>query len=153
MDRLSLKERIRQGLLLLDGAMGTELIARGVAAGTCNDYLNVDSPDVVVEVHKAYFAAGSDAVLTNTFGGNRYALARHGFGDKAEQVSKAGAAAARRAAGDDGYVLGDIGPSGDFLAPLGTLRPEELREAFAEQARGLVAGGVDGFIIETMTAL
>jgi 5-methyltetrahydrofolate--homocysteine methyltransferase len=153
MDRLSLKERIRQGLLLLDGAMGTELIARGVAAGTCNDYLNVDSPDVVVEVHKAYFAAGSDAVLTNTFGGNRYALARHGFGDKAEQVNKAWAAAARRAAGDDGYVLGDIGPSGDFLAPLGTLRPEELREAFAEQARGLVAGGVDGFIIETMTAL
>jgi 5-methyltetrahydrofolate--homocysteine methyltransferase len=133
--------------------MGTQLIARGVEGGTCNDYLNIESPDVVVDVHKAYFEAGSDAVLTNTFGANRYALGRHGFGDKVDQINGAGAKAARRAAGDDGYVLGDIGPSGDFLEPLGTLKPEQLKEAFAEQARGLLAGGVDGFIIETMTAL
>jgi 5-methyltetrahydrofolate--homocysteine methyltransferase len=133
--------------------MGTQLIARGVEAGTCNDYLNIDSPDVVADVHKAYFEAGSDAVLTNTFGANEYALARHGFGDKVDQINRTGAEAARRAAGEDRYVLGDIGPSGEFLAPLGTLKPEELKEAFAEQARGLLGGGVDGFIIETMTAL
>jgi methionine synthase I (cobalamin-dependent) len=144
---------MREGLLLLDGAMGTQLIARCVEAGTCNDYLNIDSSDVVVDVHKAYFEAGSDAVLTNTFGANRYALGRHGFSDKVDQINRAGAEAARRAAGDDKYVLGDIGPSGDFLEPLGTLKAEELGEAFAEQARGLLAGGVDGFIIETMTAL
>jgi len=153
MGRTALKQRIREGLLLLDGAMGTELIARGVEAGKCNDSLNVESADIVLEVHKAYLEAGSDAVLTNTFGGNRYALGRHGFGDKVEQINRAGAQVARLAAGDDRYVLGDIGPSGEFLEPLGTLKAEELKEAFAQQARGLVAGGADGFIIETMTAL
>jgi 5-methyltetrahydrofolate--homocysteine methyltransferase len=152
MGRMDLRQRIREGLLLLDGAMGTQLIARGIEGGMCNDYLNIDSPDVVVDVHKAYFEAGSDAVITNTFGANRYALGRHGFSDKVDQINGAGAEAARRAAGDDRYVLGDIGPSGDFLEPLGKLKPEQLKEAFAEQARGLLAGGVDGFIIETMTA-
>ncbi|MHC4645229.1 MAG: homocysteine S-methyltransferase family protein [Planctomycetota bacterium] len=153
MDRIVLRERIRQGPFLLDGAMGTQLIARGVEPGRCNDYLNVESPQIVLDVHKAYFEAGSDAVLTNTFGGNLYALGRHRFADKVAEVNRAGGQAARRAAGEAKYVLGDIGPSGDFLEPLGTLKADELREAFAQQARGLLAGGVDGFIIETMTAL
>ncbi|HUT29475.1 MAG TPA: homocysteine S-methyltransferase family protein [Sedimentisphaerales bacterium] len=153
MGRTALRQRTREGLLLLDGAMGTQLIARGIEAGRCSDYLNIESPEVVIDVHSAYFAAGSDAVLTNTFGGNRYALGRHGFGDKVGEINKAGAEVARGAAGNEKYVLGDIGPSGEFLAPLGTLKAEELKEAFAEQARGLLAGGVDGFIIETMTAL
>jgi 5-methyltetrahydrofolate--homocysteine methyltransferase len=153
MGRMSLAERIKGGLFLLDGAMGTQLIARGSQVGRCNDYLNVESPDIVFDVHRAYLKAGSDAVLTNTFGGNRYALGRHGFADKVEEINEAGAEVARKAAGEDKYVLGDIGPSGDFLEPLGTLKPEQLKEAFAEQARGLLAGGVDGFIIETMTAL
>ncbi len=153
MDRIGLRERIRQGPFLLDGAMGTQLIARGIEPGTCNDYLNVESPQIVLDVHKAYFEAGSNAVLTNTFGGNRYALGRHGFADKVEEINRAGAQVARRAAGKDKYVLGDIGPSGDFLQPLGTLKADDLREAFAQQARGLLAGGADGFIIETMTAL
>jgi len=151
--RISLKERIRKGVLLLDGAMGTELIARGVEVGKCNDYLNIESPDIVFDVHRAYLEAGSDAVLTNTFGANKYALGRHGFGDRVEEINKAGAQIARKAAGEEKYVLGDIGPSGDFLEPLGGLKPEALRKAFAEQAKGLLAGGVDGFIIETMTAL
>ena len=153
MSRISLKERIRKGVLLLDGAMGTELIARGVEVGKCNDYLNIESPDIVFDVHRAYLEAGSDAVLTNTFGANKYALGRHGFGDRVEEINKAGAQIARKAAGEEKYVLGDIGPSGDFLEPLGGLKPEALRKAFAEQAKGLLAGGVDGFIIETMTAL
>jgi len=133
--------------------MGTELIARGVEVGKCNDYLNIESPDIVFDVHRAYLEAGSDAVLTNTFGANKYALGRHGFGDRVEEINKAGAQIARKAAGEEKYVLGDIGPSGDFLEPLGGLKPEALRKAFAEQAKGLLAGGVDGFIIETMTAL
>ncbi|MHC4061725.1 MAG: homocysteine S-methyltransferase family protein [Planctomycetota bacterium] len=153
MGSMSLAERIKDGLFLLDGAMGTQLIARGSQVGRCNDYLNVESPDIVFDVHRAYLKAGSDAVLTNTFGGNRYALGRHGFADKVEEINRAGAEVARKAAGEDKYVLGDIGPSGDFLVPLGTLKPDELREAFAEQAKGLLAGGVDGFIVETMTAL
>jgi len=153
MSRTSLKNRLTQGLFLLDGAMGTELIARGTEVGKCNDYLNVESPDVVMDIHGAYFQAGSDAVLTNTFGANKYVLARHGLADDVEKINTAGAQIARRAAGERKYVLGDIGPSGDFLEPLGNLEPAQLRAAFAEQAGGLLAGGVDGFIIETMTAL
>jgi len=148
-----LRERIKQGIFLLDGAMGTQLIARGVEAGRCNDYLNIDSPDTIFEIHRSYFQAGSDAVLTNTFGANKFALARHGFGDKVKEINTAAAKIARRAAGEQKYVLGDIGPSGGFLEPLGDLKPEELKDAFAEQAKALLAGGVDGFIIETETAL
>jgi len=153
MARISLRERIERGVLVLDGAMGTQLFARGVEVGVCNDYLNVRSPDVVCEVHRAYLDAGSDAVLTNTFGANRYALGRHRLGGEVVAINRAGAEAARRAAGEEKYVLGDIGPSGDFLEPLGTLKADELEEAFAEQAKALVAGGVDGLIVETMTAL
>ena len=153
MARASLKKRIKQGLFLLDGAMGTELIAHGIEAGKCNDCLNIKSPDVVLDVHRSYLEAGSDAVLTNTFGANKYALARHGLAEEAARINEAGGQVARQAAGDTRYVLGDIGPSGDFLHPLGNLEPEQLRAAFAEQAKALLAGGVDGFIIETMTAL
>ena len=148
-----MRERIRQGIFLLDGAMGTQLIARGVEAGRCNDYLNIDLPDTIFEIHRSYFQAGSDAVLTNTFGANKFALARYGFSDKVKEINTAAAKIARRAAGEQKYVLGDIGPSGGFLEPLGDLKPEELKDAFAEQAKALLAGGVDGFIIETETAL
>jgi methionine synthase I (cobalamin-dependent) len=153
MGRTSLKERVQQGVFLLDGAMGTQLFARGVEAGKCNDYLNIGSPDIVFDIHRAYLEAGSDAVLTNTFGANKYALARHGLNAKVEEINTAGAEIARRAADEEKYVLGDIGPSGDFLKPLGNLNPAECKEAFTEQAKALVAGGVDGLIIETMTAL
>ncbi len=153
MARISLRERIKQGLFLLDGAMGTELIARRIEASKCNDYLNIDSPDVIFDIHRAYVKTGSDAVLTNTFGGNKYCLARHGLSDKVEQINTAAAQIARRAAGDEKYVLGDIGPSGDFLQPLGTLKTDDLKQAFAAAAKALLAGEVDGFIIETMTAL
>jgi 5-methyltetrahydrofolate--homocysteine methyltransferase len=150
---ISLKDRIAQGVFLLDGAMGTELFARGIEAGTCNDYLNIDSPDVILDIHRSYLQAGSDAVLTNTFGANKYTLARHGLTAKVAEINAAAAEIARRAAGDDKHVLGDIGPSGDFLEPLGSLKPTELKDAFAEQAKALAAGGVDGLIIQTMTAL
>jgi len=153
MPRLSLKERIKQSFFLLDGAMGTQLIARGTEAGVCNDYLNIDSADIVFDVHRAYLEAGGDAVITNTFGANRYALARHGFAEEVAGINTAGAEIARRAAGDEKYVLGDIGPSGDFLEPLGSLKPDECKDAFCRQAKALLGGGVDGFIIETMTAL
>jgi len=153
MARISLKERIKQGLFLLDGAMGTQLIARGIEAGTCNDYLNIKSSDIISDIHRSYFEAGSDAVLTNTFGANKYALGRYGFDGEIARINTAGARIARRAVGEEKYVLGDIGPSGDFLQPLGGLKPQELKEAFAAQARALLTGGIDGFIIETMTAL
>jgi 5-methyltetrahydrofolate--homocysteine methyltransferase len=153
MARVSLKERIKEGLFLLDGAMGTQLITGGIEAGKCNDYVNIESPDTVFEVHRAYLEAGSDAILTNTFGANKFALGRHGLGKKVVEINKTGAEIARRAAGEEKYVLGDIGPSGDFLKPLGNLETEDLKKAFAVQAKTLLDGGVDGFIIETMSAL
>jgi len=153
MGRMKLRERIKQDLFLLDGAMGSELIARGLEVGTCNEYLNVTSPDIVFDIHQAYLQAGSDAILTNTFGANRYILARHGFGDEVVRINKAAAKIARQAAGKEKYVLGDIGPSGDFLEPLGGLKPNELKASFVQQAEALLDGGVDGFAIQTMTAL
>jgi 5-methyltetrahydrofolate--homocysteine methyltransferase len=153
MGRVSLRERISAGLFLLDGAMGTQLMAQGIEVGKCNDYLNIESPDIVFDIHRAYLEAGSDAVLTNTFGANKYALSRHKLGKMVGRINTTGAEIARRAAGEEKYVLGDIGPSGDFLQPLGNLKLGELKDAFARQAKALLAGGVDGFIIETMTAL
>ena len=153
MAKLDLRERLKRGLFLLDGAMGTELIARGLEIGSCSDYLNIDLPDTIFDIHRAYIQAGSDAVLTNTFGANKFALARRGLSDKVQQINTAAAQIARRAAGEEKYVLGDIGPTGDFLQPVGSLKPAECRAAFAEQARALSAAGVDGLVIETMTAL
>jgi methionine synthase I (cobalamin-dependent) len=153
MKKPKLKDRIKRDVFLLDGAMGTQLFSRGIEPGGCNDALNIESPDVVLDVHHAYVEAGSDAILTNTFGANRYALARHGWAGRVFEVNKAGAEVAGQAAGQDRYVLGDIGPTGDFLEPVGNLPADQVKEAFVEQVGGLLAGGVDGFIIETMTAL
>ncbi len=153
MARVSLRERIKQDLFLLDGAMGTELIARGIEAGKCNDYLNIEQPDIISDIHRSYFEAGSDTVIANTFGANKYALSRHGFAEEIIKINKAGAEIARDAAGENKYVLGDIGPSGDFLEPLGPLKAQDLKDAYVRQANALLDGGVDGFIIETMTAI
>lgn len=153
MARIALKERLSQGVFFVDGAMGTQLIEAGAPAGCCNDYLNVESPDTVKAVHQKYLDAGVDAIITNTFGGNGLVLKRHGYGDNVYMINLAAAKLARSTAGEDRYVLGDIGPCGDFLEPLGMVNPDDLKAAFAEQANGLLEGGVDGFIIETMTAI
>ena len=153
MARTKLRDKLAEGLFLLDGAMGTQLIAHGIEAGKCNDYLNIESPDIILDIHKAYIEAGSDAVITNTFGANRFALARHGLSEKSREINLAGAQTARKASDEERYVLGDIGPSGDFLEPLGAMKADELKQAFFEQAKALLEGGVDGFIIETMTAI
>lgn len=133
--------------------MGTQLFARGVKQGRCVERLNVEQPDIVADVHRAYLQAGCEAILTNTFGGNPISLARHRAQDQTEALNAAGARLAREQAGAERYVLGDIGPCGDFLEPIGTLKKEDLKVAFARQVRGLLEGGVDGFLIETMTAL
>lgn len=153
MGRVGLTKRLEQGTFFLDGAMGTQLYAVGAPEDCCTDMLNLECAEIVRLVHQQYAESGVDGVITNSFGGNAYALCRHGFADHAYTINLAAARLARYAVGDDKYVLGDVGPSGGFLEPLGEIKPKELKEAFAEQARGLVDGGVDGFIIETMTAL
>ncbi|MBE0536329.1 MAG: homocysteine S-methyltransferase family protein [Phycisphaerae bacterium] len=153
MARAKLIERIRRGTFVLDGAMGTQLMLAGVDSSKADDYQNVGSPEVVRTIHAKYFEAGCDAVLTNTFGASAVALARHGLADEAGRINLAGAKLAREAAGDDRYVLGDIGPCGEFLEPLGSLKADALKDAISEQAAALLEGGVDGFIVETMTAI
>lgn len=152
MGRTNLRENIARGFFLLDGAMGTQLIAAGRTIGRCNEYLNIDSPEMILDIHRAYLAAGCSGVLTNTFGANRYALARHNLEQMAQEINSEGAKIARRAAGEKNYVIGNIGPSGQFLKPLGGLEPEQLKEAFTDQAKALLTGGVDAFLIETMTS-
>jgi 5-methyltetrahydrofolate--homocysteine methyltransferase len=152
---VSLKQKIQSDdLLILDGAMGTQLFARlGQATRICNDYLNIASPEIVADVHAVYFEAGSDIVLTNTFGANKFALSKHGHEDKVVEINKAGVNIARKATGENKFVLGDIGPSGELLEPLGNVKAEQLKQAFTIQAQALVEASADGLIVETMTAL
>ena len=118
MTRIALSERIKNAPLILDGAMGTELVGRGITVPGCNDNLNIESPDDVIAVHASYLEAGADAVITNTFSANSFGLARHDLASKVEQINLEGARIARKAAGDDRYVLGDIGPCGEYLEPV-----------------------------------
>jgi len=150
----SLLEVIEQRILLSDGAMGTQLQAEGLESGDCGDYWNLSHPERVEKIQAAYVAAGTDVLITNTFGGCRLSLARHGHCDEVESINIAATEIARRALGTEGsFVLGDIGPFGGLMEPYGTATPQEVTEAFREQAKALVSGGADGIIVETQTAL
>lgn len=153
MTRIALAEKLQRGIFFVDGAMGTQLIEAGAPAGCCNDYLNIEKPDIIRVVHRKYIDAGVDAVITNTFGANPLVLKRHGYHEETYRINVAAAELAREIAGEDKYVLGNIGPCGGFLEPLGAITKAQLKSAFTEQAKGLSDGDVDGIIIETMTAL
>jgi 5-methyltetrahydrofolate--homocysteine methyltransferase len=134
--------------------MGTQLQQAGLEPGGCGEAWNVDHPARVVAIQRGYVEAGSDCLITNTFGGSRVMLERHGEGDRVAAINRAGAELSRRAFGDrPGFVLGDIGPFGGLLEPYGDVPAARVGAAFAEQAEALVAGGVDAIIIETQTAL
>jgi homocysteine S-methyltransferase len=151
-----LVERLADGPLLADGAMGTMLYARGVPLDACFDVLNLHAPHTVQAIHQEYVAAGADALETNTFGANRFKLAVHGLDGRAREINRAGARLARdvrETMGRDVFVLGSMGPLGKYLLPLGTLGEDEAFAAFREQAEGLLEGGVDGLIVETFSDL
>ncbi len=149
-----LLEAIREKTLLGDGAMGTQLQQAGLEPGGCGEAWNTEHPDRVLAIQKKYVEAGSDCLITNTFGGSRIMLERHAQDSDVNAINKAGALIAREAfGGKDGYVLGDIGPFGGLLEPYGEVTEKSVREAFAEQAMALVSGGVDAIIIETQTSL
>lgn len=139
--------------LLADGAMGTQLAEQGVAVGGIGDEFCLSQPEKVAAVHRAYVDASAEILLTNSFQASAPALARHGLSEKTYAINLAAARIARDAIGNAGYVIGDVGPFGGFLEPLGTMKASELEDAFAMQITGLVDGGVDAIIIETMTAL
>ncbi len=144
--------------IVLDGAMGTMLHARGISFDECFDALNLTRPALVADVHRAYLEAGADILLTNTFGANRFRLAEHGLEDRVAEINRAGVELARRvvmAAFKEQEVLvaGDVGPLGVRLAPFGRVSKEEARSAFREQIQALADAGVDLLVIETMVSL
>ena len=146
-----LMEELSRRPLLCDGAMGTELIKRGLTPGVCGEKWNVDRPEVLEEIHQAYSDAGCDLLTTNTFGGTEETLKRHGLENEVGPLNVAGAAIARAVAGDERWVLGDVGPFGGFLEPVGEADPRMVAEWFRQQISYLVSGGVDAIIVETMS--
>jgi 5-methyltetrahydrofolate--homocysteine methyltransferase len=154
MNRPGLLAAVAERVLLADGAMGTQLQQAGLESGGCGDAWNLDQPDRILAIHRAYVAAGSDCLITNTFGGSRVMLTRYGEADRVAAINEAGARLAREAfGGKPGFVLGDIGPFGGLMEPYGEVPRSEVETAFREQALALVAGGVDAIIIETQTSL
>jgi 5-methyltetrahydrofolate--homocysteine methyltransferase len=142
-------ELIQKRRVLLDGGFGTELIRRGFPQGACPETWNVERPEVVQEIHKSYFDAGSDAVLTNSFGGSAIKLASHGREKECCELNKAAATIANQVKPPGCFVGGSLGPTGKFLQPQGEFSEAQFEAAFAEQARGLADGQVDFLLIET----
>jgi 5-methyltetrahydrofolate--homocysteine methyltransferase len=142
--------------VIADGAMGTMLFANGLLFGDPPEVWNLSKPDIVRRIHRGYLDAGSQIIMTNTFGGNRMRLSLHGLQDRVAELNQTAAILLRSevdAAGGTALVAGDIGPTGAILAPTGTMDYDEAVDIFAEQAAALVAGGVDLIWIETMSDL
>lgn len=140
---------VQHAPVLTDGAWGTQLQARGLQPGDVPDLWNLSNPSAVAAVAAAYVAAGSQIILTNTFGANRFRLAEADAADQVQAVNAAGVAMSKKAAGQDALVFASIGPSGKLLVS-GDITETALREGFAEQAQAIAAAEPDGIVIETM---
>ncbi|NHK31312.1 MAG: hypothetical protein FK730_08165 [Asgard group archaeon] len=149
----SIQQLIQERVIVLDGAMGSLLMAKGLPPGNPPEIWNASKPERVQEIHQGYFKAGSDAVLTNTFGGSRLKLEAHNYGDKTQEYNQKAVELAKAVCPDGCFVAGDIGPSGKFLPPLGDVTIDDFHNNFLEQASILAKAGVDFFFIETMVDL
>lgn len=147
-DRLS-----QPGVLVADGATGTMLQKAGLLRGMAPERWNLENQEAVRGLHREYFDAGADIVLTNTFGGSRIRLEKDKLGEQAEEINRIAAELARQVAGQDRLIFGDIGPTGKLLRPFGPLLYSDAVGAFTEQAKGLSEGGVDAILVETMADL
>src|SRR5580704_8734029 len=146
-------EAVQSGVLVLDGAMGTQLYERGVLYSACFEELNVSRPELVTKVHDDYLRAGAQVLETNTFGANALRLEKYGLQSRVRELNAAGVRLARVAGGAHAYVVGAIGPSGYFLGEAGRSSAEDLakvRAACLEQARALLDEGVDALMVETI---
>ena len=148
-------EALEKGILISDGAMGTMLQGKGLTDGGAPELWNVENPTAIEEVLEEYAAAGANLITTNTFGGTRGRLQMHGLEDRLFELNKAGAEIARKVADRHPgcFVMGDVGPSGELMEPMGTMTLDEAKALFADQIKALVAGGVDAILIETMSDL
>ena len=144
-----LKDRIREKIIILDGATGTELQKKGMPAGVCPEVWCLNNPDIISDVHAGYRDAGADIIYTATFGANPVKMSQYGAYDVVE-INRELTLLARRAVGKDVLLAGDICSTGRFVRPFGDLDFEEAIEAYKEQVKGLLDGGVDLFVIETM---
>ena len=140
-------------ILITDGAWGTQLTGLGLPLGVLNESWNLDHPEKVREVAASYVDTGCDVILTNTLGGSRIKLEKGALADKTVEINRAGVEISRSAAGDKALVFASVGPTGEFLAPLGTVSEAEMVECFAEQVKAFVDAGADGIVIETQIDL
>src|SRR2546430_729900 len=149
---ITLSDLLKDGKVhVLDGAMGTMLYSKGFLLNVCYDELNLKQPKLVQEVHEAYVRAGAEVLETNTFGANPVKLRSFGLADETEQINQAAVRLARAAAAGRASVVGAIGPLGVRIEPFGALARDEACAHFSRQVKGLLAGGVDGFILETFS--
>ena len=141
-------------IFLLDGATGTFLQNNGLEPGGSPELMNIENPSVIEKMANTYYSSGSDIVLTNTFGGNYFRLKHYGLEDKVIDINKKAAEIAKSASNNykDKYVFGSIGPTGEFIEPLGQVSEKEMYDVLFEQMKGLYEGGVDAFMIETQIA-
>lgn len=147
-----LQELMSHAPIVTDGALGTQLMARGLLTGECPDLWNLTNPAKVEEVARRYVESGSEIILTNTFRANRVALESYSLADKLEEINLAGVEIARRASNRSAYVFASVGPSGKMLMT-GDINEDDLKNAYTEQVKVLAAAEVDGFAVETMTDL
>lgn len=146
----TIKKLLGKGPVVTDGAWGTELMKKGMKTKECPEIWNLTDPQKVVEVAKSYVDAGSRVILTNTFGANRFVLARYNMKDKVREINMAGVKISKEAAGDKALVFASMGPSGKMLI-MKDVTERELQEAFEEQADAIQTAGADAIIVETMT--
>ncbi|NQW20852.1 MAG: homocysteine S-methyltransferase family protein [Chloroflexi bacterium] len=152
--KLGILDRLAAGdTLIFDGATGTYLQNNGLEPGGSPELMNASNPDVIKGMAKHYFDAGSDIVLTNTFGGNKFMLERYGAGDRLFELNRLAAEHARSVAPEGKFVSGSIGPTGEFIEPLGTATEDELYDTFAEMCKAFEVGGADAVMIETQLAI
>ncbi len=149
----ALLARLRSGgLLVSDGATGTFLQQHGLEPGGCPEEFNASHPDVVREMARRYFEAGSDMALTNSFGGTVFMQKKYGYAERVAEFNRLAAEHARSQAPEGRFVVGSVGPTGEFLEPLGPVSESEMYDAFSVQVKALEAGGADAVVVETMTA-
>ena len=146
-------QRLRNETLVFDGATGTYLQQHGLESGGCPELMNADAPDTIRGMAREYFDAGSDIVLTNTFGGTKFRLKHYDSQDRVRELNALAAEHAKSQAGPDQYVAGWVGPTGEFIEPLGMVSESEMYDAFVEQIVALEEGGADAVMIETQMVL
>ncbi len=143
-------EEIQDNIIVADGGMGTMLYAKGVYLNRCYDEMNLSEPKKVQEIHRQYIEAGAELIETNTFGANPVKLGPHGLGERTEEINRRGAQMAREVAGADIWVAGSVGPLGKPLSPIGKISSDEAKDFFRVQIKGLIGGGVDLILFETI---